>query len=248
MKRKRLDAMAAFAQLLVLIAIFLLASYANAFLNPNQVAGNQIRLNHLIRFKETNKQNSEANLDLIINLNGQTTNQILEWDAELLNILSTKQKPELLSSQPVQIDEEIIRRSPNATNASLQTSFVFYPVFKCHQPMKLHISPGAILYYLPIWWIVMYGSLLSGKSSITSSRVKLCFLIGSACPMSQITQDKLRLPIGHTCQGLNKHESSCASQLVGCAKCLNSHKSSCASKVARAKCHNSHESSCAPYW
>jgi hypothetical protein len=31
-----------FAQLLVLIAIFLLASYANAFLNLNQVAGNQI--------------------------------------------------------------------------------------------------------------------------------------------------------------------------------------------------------------
>ncbi len=48
--------MAFFAQLLVLIAIFLLASYANAFLNLNQVAGNQIQLNHLIRFKETNKQ------------------------------------------------------------------------------------------------------------------------------------------------------------------------------------------------
>ena len=44
MKRKGLDAMAVFAQLLVLIAIFLLASYANAFLNLNQVAGNQIQL------------------------------------------------------------------------------------------------------------------------------------------------------------------------------------------------------------
>jgi hypothetical protein len=60
MKRKGLDAMAVFAQLLVLIAIFLLASYANAFLNLNQVAGNQIWLNHLIWFKETNKQNSSA--------------------------------------------------------------------------------------------------------------------------------------------------------------------------------------------
>jgi hypothetical protein len=48
MKRKRLNAMAVFAQFLVLIATFLLASYANAFLNLNQVAGNQIRLNHLI--------------------------------------------------------------------------------------------------------------------------------------------------------------------------------------------------------
>jgi hypothetical protein len=101
--------------------------------------------------QRTNKQNSEANFDLIINLNGQTTNQRLEWDAELLDVLSTKQKPELLSSQPVQIDEEIIQRSPNATNTILQTSFVFYPVCKCHKPMKLHTSPGAILYYLPIW-------------------------------------------------------------------------------------------------
>jgi hypothetical protein len=42
MKRKRFDAMAGFAQLLVLIAIFLLASYANAVLNLNQVVGNQI--------------------------------------------------------------------------------------------------------------------------------------------------------------------------------------------------------------
>ncbi len=48
MIRKGLDAMAFFAQLLVLIAIFLSASYANAFLNLNQVAGNQIQLNHLI--------------------------------------------------------------------------------------------------------------------------------------------------------------------------------------------------------
>ncbi len=60
MKRKGSDAMAFFAQLLVLIVIFLLASYANAFLNMNQVAGNQIQLNHLIWFKETNKQNSSA--------------------------------------------------------------------------------------------------------------------------------------------------------------------------------------------
>jgi hypothetical protein len=48
MKRKGLDTMAVFAQLLVLIAIFLSASYANAFLNLNQVAGNQIQLNHYI--------------------------------------------------------------------------------------------------------------------------------------------------------------------------------------------------------
>jgi hypothetical protein len=160
--------------------------------------------------------------------------QIKDWNGMQSFSISFQQnkKPELLLSQPVQIDEEIIRRSPNDSNASLQTSFVFYPVCKCYQPMKLHISPGAILYNLPIWWIVMYGSLSSGKSAVTSSQVKLCFPIGSACPTSQITQDKLHLPIGSTCQGLNKHKSSCASQLVGRAKCLNSHASNCASLVA----------------
>ncbi len=65
------------------------------------------------------------------------------------------------------------------------------------------------------------------------------FPIGSACPMSQITQDKLHLSIGSTCQSLNKHKSSCASWLVGRAKCLNSHASSCASLVAAcSKCLN----------
>ena len=40
----------------------------------------------------------------------------------------------------------------------------------------------------PNWW------------QVTSSRVKLCFPIGSACSMSQITRGKLRLPFGSTCQ------------------------------------------------
>jgi hypothetical protein len=102
----------------------------------------------------------------------------------------------------VQIDEEIIRRSPNATNTSLQTSFVFYPVCKCHQPMKLHISPGAILYYLPIWWIVMYGSLSSGKSYVTSSQVKLASRLAARA------------------QCLKSHKTSCIFQLVALAKVL----------------------------
>jgi hypothetical protein len=46
MNRKGLDAMAAFAKLLVLIAIFLLASNANAFVSLSPVAGNQVQENH----------------------------------------------------------------------------------------------------------------------------------------------------------------------------------------------------------
>jgi hypothetical protein len=40
MKKKRLDAMAVFAQLLVLIAIFLSASYVNAFLRLLEIKFN----------------------------------------------------------------------------------------------------------------------------------------------------------------------------------------------------------------
>jgi hypothetical protein len=64
MKRKGLDAMAAFAKLLVLIAIFLSASNANAFTSLSPVAGNQVQENHWFWFvepmsKRTNKQTGE---------------------------------------------------------------------------------------------------------------------------------------------------------------------------------------------
>ncbi len=57
---------------------------------------------------------------------------------------------------------------------------------------KFHICPCAILYYLPILWIVMYGLFSSRKSPV--------FPTGSVCPMSQITQDRLCLPDGSTYQ------------------------------------------------
>jgi len=45
--------------------------------------------------------------------------------------------------------------------------------------------------------------------------------------------------------GYNQHESSYASLMAACAKCLNSHESICASRLAaRAQCLNSHETSC----
>jgi hypothetical protein len=52
MKRKELDAMVVFAKLLVLIAIFLLASNANAFTSLSPVAGNQVQENHWFQFVE----------------------------------------------------------------------------------------------------------------------------------------------------------------------------------------------------
>jgi len=53
MKRKRLNAMSALLKFLVLLAIFLSASYAHAFTSLSPVAGNQARVNHLIRFEES---------------------------------------------------------------------------------------------------------------------------------------------------------------------------------------------------
>ena len=45
--------------------------------------------------------------------------------------------------------------------------------------------------------------------------------------------------------GYNQRESTCASLLVACAKCLNSNESSCASRLAaRAQCLKSHKASC----
>ena len=125
----------------------------------------------------------------------------MEWDAELLNVFSTKQKPELPLSQPVQYDEKIIQISPNATNvASSQQASLSILVCKCQQQTKFHIFPRTLLYYLPIWWIVMYGSLSCGKSSITSTQGKLCFPIGSTCQVSQLTRVKLCFPIVSTWQ------------------------------------------------
>ena len=47
-----MNAMPALLKFLVLLAIFLSASYEQAFTSLSPVAGNQARVNHLIRFEE----------------------------------------------------------------------------------------------------------------------------------------------------------------------------------------------------
>ena len=89
--------MSALSKLLLLLAVFQSATNANAFTNLSPVTGNFVQVNHLIRFDEsiTNPKNKpscepmcEPTNDSMVN--DQTTNQILEWDAELPNILSPK--------------------------------------------------------------------------------------------------------------------------------------------------------------
>jgi hypothetical protein len=78
MKRKRLDAMAVFAKLLVLIAIFLSASNANAFTSLSLVAGTQVQINHVIRLEEPmSKPTSEPTCKPTTDqMNDQTTKQL----------------------------------------------------------------------------------------------------------------------------------------------------------------------------
>jgi hypothetical protein len=50
---KKINAMPALLKFLVLLAIFLLASNANAFTSLSPVAGNQVWVNHLIQFDKS---------------------------------------------------------------------------------------------------------------------------------------------------------------------------------------------------
>jgi hypothetical protein len=82
MKRKGLDSMAAFAKLLVLIAIFLSASNANAFTSLSPVTGNQVQENHWFQFVEpmskptnepTGKPTKQESFQTSLHLNGEIT-------------------------------------------------------------------------------------------------------------------------------------------------------------------------------
>jgi hypothetical protein len=65
--------MKALSKFLVLLAIFLLAGCANAFLSLSQVAGNQVQVNSLILCEESNIQNCKLNWEPT---NDQTTNEV----------------------------------------------------------------------------------------------------------------------------------------------------------------------------
>jgi hypothetical protein len=77
--------MLALLKFLVLIAIFLLASNANAFTGLSLVAGNQVWVNHLIHFKQpisdpTNEPSHEPN---------RKPTKRMDLDAELQSNLSS---------------------------------------------------------------------------------------------------------------------------------------------------------------
>ncbi len=92
------------AKFLVPLTIFLLASHVHALTSLSSVAGNQVRINHLTRLQQQmSVPTSEPSCESACKptndqmVNNQTTNQRLEWGAELPNILSQKRAKYSLS-------------------------------------------------------------------------------------------------------------------------------------------------------
>ncbi len=102
--------MPALLKFLVLIAIFLLASNANAFTSLTSVAGNQVWVNHLIHFQQpisdpTSKPSHEPSSE---------PTKRMDLDAELPSILSSKRVKYSLSPKQ---DAELPREITDSTNA-----------------------------------------------------------------------------------------------------------------------------------
>ena len=125
--------MAAFAKLLVLIAIFLLASNANAFTSLSPVAGNQVQENRWFRFVEPmSKPTNEPTCEPIkTRVAYSEPKQDAEPPSKITDLTNTqpcglchnnKSEPGLFSRQPVQYEEEIIQSSPAINAISQQAS------------------------------------------------------------------------------------------------------------------------------
>jgi hypothetical protein len=85
--------MTALSKLLVLIAIFLLASHANAFTSMSPVAGNKYQEKHWFQFEE---QMNDPTDEPSFKPNREPTKR-MDLDAELLSNLSSKRAKYSLS-------------------------------------------------------------------------------------------------------------------------------------------------------
>jgi hypothetical protein len=102
--------MTALSKLLVLSALFLLDSHANAFTSLSLVAGNQVWVNHLIQLQQpmsypTNKPSQEPTSEPI---------KQMDLDAELPNNLLPLKTP-VAYSEPKQ-DAELPSKNTDSTN------------------------------------------------------------------------------------------------------------------------------------
>jgi hypothetical protein len=97
--------MTALSKLLVLIAIFFLASHANAFTSMSPVAGNQIQEEHWFQFEEPmNNPTNEPSCEPTRKLTKR-----MDLNAELPSNLSSKQvKYSLSQKQDAELPSKII--------------------------------------------------------------------------------------------------------------------------------------------
>jgi hypothetical protein len=111
MKRNRLNAMPALPKFMVLLAIFVSASNANAFTRLSLVFGNQVRVNHLIRFQQPmSDPKNEPSREPIC----KPTKQ-MDLDAVLLNNLLPKKPREVdsKSKQNAELSSNIASTQPH---------------------------------------------------------------------------------------------------------------------------------------
>jgi hypothetical protein len=74
-----MNAMPALLKILVLLAIILSASYANAFTSLSPVAESQVQEDHLVRFEELmSKPTNEPSSEPVCKLNGINTSYMFE--------------------------------------------------------------------------------------------------------------------------------------------------------------------------
>ena len=96
-EKQALNAMPALSKFLILLAMFLSASYAHAFTSLSPVAANQAQVNHLIRFEESmSDPTNEPTREPI-----RKPTKRMDLDAEFPNNLSPKKSQEV-GSKPKQ--------------------------------------------------------------------------------------------------------------------------------------------------
>ncbi len=97
--------MAAFAKLLVLIAIFLLASNANAFQRLSPVAGNQVQEKYLIQFEAVNGINTSYMFEAINGVNAKQFEAVnginTSYTFEAVDGVNAKQFEASMASTPL---------------------------------------------------------------------------------------------------------------------------------------------------
>jgi hypothetical protein len=179
MNSKGLNAMSALLKFLVPLAIFLLPSNANAFTSLSLVAGNQVRVNHLTRLQQpmsdpTNEPSREPTCEPTNDpmVNDQTSNQRLEWDAELLNILSPKRGKYSLSQK---LDAELPSKiAISISQITSDTSYKFEGAFIGSFSDKFH---NLIVKYSKREQLFGFSFIASINGFVGSSALANCCII-----------------------------------------------------------------------